>query len=245
MLEALARQAEVEIGGGQVVCVRLVPDRFEILERAIEARDRAAARLAGDAERMAGRRALIAANLRQDREAVVEQALAVANRKVLPDGRMVDRFAWQADRQLPDPPQPQGPDESAGETAQGFERRKQDHAEACTALEKRRGELVESLRGQERERLGSLAADEIVELLAAEEVRIAGAQAFAREWEACTVWRCAMKRGGTEPYFASVEDVRGLPEGVRRTLFERHEEMCNAGGDVAAPFSSRATRHSG
>jgi len=244
-LEALMRQVEVDIGGGEAACLGLVPDRFEILERAIEARDRAAARLAGDAERMAGRRALIAANRRQDPDVAIEQALAIAGRKVLPEGRIVDRFAWQAERQLPSPPEPQGPDESAGESAQGFEQRKRAHADACAALEKRRGELAESLRQEERERIRSLAADEIVELLAAEEIRIAGAQAFAREWEAWTVFRCAMKPGGKEPFFASVEDVKSLPENVRRALFERHEEMCGAGGDSAPPFSSRATRHSG
>jgi hypothetical protein len=245
VLEALTREVEVQVGRGQVVSVRVVADRFEIMERAIEARDRAVARLAQDEERMAGRRALIAANVRQDREAALEQALAVTSRKVLTDGRIVDRFAWQAERQLPDPPEPQGPDEKAGESEHAFEERKKAHAQACAGLEKQRIELAEGLSEKERERLASVASDEIVELLLAEEVRMTGARAFAREWEAWTVFRCAMKQGGHEPFFESVEDVRGLPEDVRRLIFEKHEEMCDLEGDLAAPFSSRGTHRSG
>jgi hypothetical protein len=236
------RGEEIPLEGGERVHVRPVPDRFEILQRAIEARDRAAGSLRLDEQRLAGRRALIEANVKQDREAAVEQTLAVRARKILPDGSIAERFAWQADRQLPDPPAPQGPDAQAGESEDQFDRRKAEHDAQCERLASERSALADGLREEERQRLAQLPESEMVELLLAEEVRAAGAEAFAQEYEVWTVYRAAMKPGGEEPYFAGADEVRALPARIRGRIFEKHEELCAAEeGDVAAPFPSRAT----
>jgi hypothetical protein len=241
LVEALLRGIVMEIalpdGQRQEILIRPAPDRFEILQRAFQARDRAAAAIAGDEQILRGRRALVEANIIQIPEDAAMRALEAVARKVLPDGSIEDRFEWEAARRFPDSPFRSGPDVEAGETEAEFHQALARHTQACEHQEKLRQQAADEARQKELERLRSLPRHELAEILLAEEIRAAAALAFAHAYETSTVLRCCFRAESPDaPAFSSLEQVEALPDSLREQIFSRHEQLCSIQGETALPL---------
>jgi hypothetical protein len=257
LLQALLEGVEIEIllpgsqksskgewaSGAQKLLIRPASDRFEILQKAFHARDRAAAGIAGDEQVMRGRRALVEANIIQSPEDAAVKALEAVSRKVLPDGFIEDRFEWEGTRRFPDPPFRSGPDIEAGETEADFQQALARHRQACAHQQRLRQEAANEARQKELERLRSLPRHELAEILLSEEIRATAASAFAHAYETWTLLRCCFRAESPDtPLFSLLQQVEALPDGLREQIFSRHEQLCSGWprpvgeGDEALPL---------
>jgi hypothetical protein len=254
LVQTLLRGVVMEIclpdEGRLKILIRPAADRFEILQRAFQARDRAAGAIAADEQVLRGRRALVEANIIQSPEDAAIRALEAVARKILPDGYIADRFEWEAARRFPDPPFRSGPDVQAGETEAEFQQALARHRQACEHQQKLRQEAANEARQKELERLRSLPRREFSEILLAEEIRAAAASAFAHAYETWTILRCCFCADSPDaPVFSSLAQVETLPDGLRDEMFSQHQQLCSGqlassaraagdveGGEPALPF---------
>jgi len=222
------RRLTVQLGDQhEEVWIQIIGDRTEALERGHEAMQRKLLDFRPGTERA---EALTEALMLAPRPDLIAMVLEAERSQM--DSRLR--------REIPDPVTPRR-DAAAGERAEDFARRAEDHRGRCAAQAEARAARLEQLLAARREELLALPREELVELARPRRIDVECWNAFART---CDDW--VLLRGvhraedHDQPYFQQIADVQALHPEVKEQLRRGYRELEPPEGD-ALPKASAAT----
>ena len=208
------------------VWIQIIGDRTEALERGHEAMQKKLLDFRQGSERA---EALTEALMLAPQPDLIAMVLEAERSQV--DSRLR--------REIPDPVTPRR-DAAAGERAEDFARRAEDHQVRCAAQAEVRAGRLEQLLAARREELLARPREELVELARPRRIDVECWNAFARTCDDWVLLRAVRRAEDRErPYFQQIAEVQALHPEVKEQLRRAYRELEPPEGD-ALPKASAA-----